>query len=302
MDSRIILTQADFSANNIGRYVEISDLTKKVLAKQTQYDVESEEAVALNTFLDNLTSDGFIGGTNPKLYDLYIPALAGGHDELLYNLAQYDSNGYPTDCMVDAEKTAEVKIVRPVEVDGHIVGICLFAQNGVTTSEQFDAQALATLHLPQTVGQKFPSCSVICYSRANYQSNAKLIVSFGVSSNVAVELNSSGFVIRKYNICAIGRGCGDPRPVGFIGGDYLQSNIPDIYLDSSSTIDSGEITGEPNNMILSSVITDIKLGNYDYTTNAQLSVVAVGTHLGATDMNKLHTYINTLLTALHANI
>lgn len=302
MDSRIILTKADFSANNIGRYVEISDLTKKVLSKQTQYDEQSDEAVALNTFLDNLTSDGFIGGTNPKLYDLYIPALAGDHDELLYNLAQLDSNGYPVDCMVDAEKNAEVKIVRPVEVDGHIVGMRLFAQSGVTTSEQFDAQAITQLHLPQTVGQKFPSCSVICYNRVNYLNDEKIIVSFGASSNVTVELQSTGFKIRKYNACTIERGYSDPRPVGFIGGDYQQDNIPDVYIDSSSTIDSGSITGEPNNMVLSSVITDIKLGSYNYTTNGQLSVVAVGTHLGATDMNKLHTYINTLLTALHANI
>lgn len=114
------MKQADFSANNIGRVATMSELTKKTLSKQTQYSIDSQEAVALDNFLAAMTAGGFIGGDNPKLSVLMIPALASGHDDLFYNICKLDANGAPTNWMPATE--TEDPAYAVYQDGGHNIG------------------------------------------------------------------------------------------------------------------------------------------------------------------------------------
>ena len=161
MDSRIILTQADFSANNIGRYVELSDLTKKVLAKQRLYNLDSAEAIALDTFLANLTDGGFIGGSNPLFKYFIIPALASNDDELLYNIAELDNDGYPIDKRSNAEKnaTSSMKSFKLYTENDVVKGLYVTKDPDLSTSD-FAAQRLQTLDNFFTKGAVYPAMSL----------------------------------------------------------------------------------------------------------------------------------------------
>lgn len=172
MKNRIILTKADFSQNNIGRYVELSQLTKNVLSKQTQYNEYSAEAIALNEFLDELTNNGYIGGTNPILKTLIIPALASSHDEFLYNIALLDSDGYPTDEMSSEEKAAEVKALYPTYSDTKIVGLVRkYTEDMTSIVTQLTKQATIATHLESlSTGNTYPDYSVIVCERGGFNS------------------------------------------------------------------------------------------------------------------------------------
>ena len=170
MENRIILTKADFSQNNIGRYVELSQLTKKVLSKQTQYNESSDEAIALHEFLDELTNNGYIGGTNPILKTLIIPALASSHDEFLYNIALLDSYGYPTDEMSSEEKVAEIKALYPTYSGTKIIGLVKkYTEDMTTIVAQITKQATIATHLESlSDGNTYPDYSVIVCERGGW--------------------------------------------------------------------------------------------------------------------------------------
>lgn len=102
MNGQIILKNADFSANNIGRIITLSTLTKKVLNKQSKYAEDSEEAIYVDKYLTNLETNGYIGGNNPLLTVLMLPCLAKEHNQLFFNIAKTDANGFPTDWTPDA--------------------------------------------------------------------------------------------------------------------------------------------------------------------------------------------------------
>lgn len=188
MENRIILTKADFSQNNIGRYVELSQLTKKVLSKQTQYNEGSAEAFALNEFLDELTNNGYIGGTNPILKTLIIPALANSHDEFLYNIAFLDSDGYPTDEMSSDEKTAEIKALYPTYSGTKIVGVVKKYTEAMTSIvTQITKQATINTHLESLSDTRtYPDYSIIVCERGGFEN----IPLFEGQSNTVV-LNAS---------------------------------------------------------------------------------------------------------------
>ena len=188
MENRIILTKADFSQNNIGRYVELSQLTKKVLSKQTQYNEGSAEAIALNEFLDELTNNGYIGGTNPILKTLIIPALANSHDEFLYNIAFLDSDGYPTDEMSSDEKTAEIKALYPTYSGTKIVGVVKKYTEAMTSIvTQITKQATINTHLESLSDTRtYPDYSIIVCERGGFEN----IPLFEGQSNTVV-LNAS---------------------------------------------------------------------------------------------------------------
>ena len=193
MENRIILTKADFSQNNIGRYIELSQLTKNVLSKQTQYNEDSAEAIALNDFLDELTNNGYIGGTNPILKTLIIPALANSHDEFLYNIALLDSDGYPTDEMSSEEKVAEIKAFYPTYSGTKIVGLVRkYTEDMTSLVMQLIKQATIATHLESlSTDNTYPDYSVIVCERGGYSSTPM----YGEISN-QIRLNLAKGVVK----------------------------------------------------------------------------------------------------------
>lgn len=298
MDSRIILTKADFSANNIGRYVEISELTKKVLAKQTQYDESSAEAAALNTFLAGLTSGGFIGGDNPLLNTLIIPALASGHDELLYDIARLDSDGYPTNLMAADEKTAEVKAFT-VGVDSNGRVVAINRQNSVQPATDLSYITI-DLFTSNTV---YPSFSVM-----TYRNNTMIPAS---ASAVYIGNTTSGckFRFMKNDIrLAVGSSVAMKREIsygnngsrGFNGISYNASDIDFELLSDGITLGertyNSEISTVPGYI---SQVNTFDIGTFAYTNMVHESMIAIGSYLSSAKMAEFKALVDTLMTNLH---
>lgn len=300
MESRIILSTADFSANNIGRYVELSDLTKKVLAKQTQYDRDSVEAIALNTFLTQLTSDGFIGGDSPLLTSLFIPALAKSHDELLYNIASLDESGYPVNGMSAEELSAETKGYSIYEKNGRIIAFCRKKEDdepGVGTGDnriKIDTKLF-------TEAGRFKSFSVVlyCLKGLDYQP-ANYFLST-CASNTSFYFGGEK-VRARYGIQY----------------DALYTETSGTYLGFSgiSYVADTKFEGVADNITFgtSTVYDDTKLYNNDYQNMSKFAFCntlyngtwcvipffATANYINSEKMTQLRTYVNTLLTALHA--
>lgn len=98
MEGIITLKKADFSASNIGKVSLLNAYTKKVLKSQTKYKEDSKEATELNTFIENLTSKGYIGNNSTSLLRvLMLPCLASTESEMFVNLARTDGSGNPMD-------------------------------------------------------------------------------------------------------------------------------------------------------------------------------------------------------------
>lgn len=301
MDSRIILTQADFSANNIGRYVEISDLTKKVLAKQTQYDEQSEEAAALNTFLNSLTTDGFIGGDAPKLSVLLIPALAGVKSELWYNICSIDSNGYPRDWTPSAGASK----YEAYEKDGYIVGGYPTANVGVDST----IDAFSLNGTPFVNQQKLPSFSLFTYlSQAMEASNPSTRGLANYNYGIGIKLSAAECLVGSPSSAIPGTNQATATtsmssvPVGFYSMSYDGDNghiiINNVGNIASSTVDvSGGISG----LNIGYVNTNMALlsGNANTIASAHSAIVGFGAGLTQEELATLKGYCDTLAAALH---
>lgn len=305
MDSRIILTQADFSANNIGRYVEMLDLTKKVLAKQTQYDIDSSEAIALNAFLANLVNDGFIGGSNPLLTFLAIPALASGHDELFYDIAFTDSNGYPTQSMAQDElSTAEANRYINADINNDKIVGAISSYNTNTGGSR-----LITMNASPYEGTTFPSMSMVCYRRTNTTNPS---TGYYISTqNDAANNKPSSFGFNKNYACL---GSGNPGAQsggryqvtindftsGFIGISYDSVNNNITGLADNATFGETTTIGTPSLLVSdNSRKLTFAATAYSASQNAQASFLAFGKFIDSTNMAKLKNYVDTLMVALH---
>ena len=298
MQSRIILSQADFSANNIGRSVELSELTKKVLARQTQYAEGSDEAASLNVFLQNLIDNGFIGGEHPLLNCLIIPALASEHNELLYDIARLDSAGYPTDLMNANEKTAEVKaFTAGVDSNGRVVAI-----NRQNTTEP-DA-ALSYINIDLFSSQtEYPSFSVMTYRNSTMVPAPEGAVYIGnTTSNCKFRFTKGDIRFIAGSSVAMKReiSYGDNGSRGFNGISYNASNI-DFELLSDGIILGGR-TYNPEISIVPGTISQantFNLGIFAYNNMLHESMIAIGSYLSSAKMAEFKALVDTLMTNLH---
>lgn len=297
MEPRIILTQADFSANNIGRYIVLSDLTKKVLAKQTQYDEDSAEAIALNTFLTSLTSGGFIGGDNPLLKALFIPALASQHSELFYNIAKLDGNGYPTNEMPSAEASATDKVYSLLKDDSNrVVGI--HAVRGSLSAEAFKAQTTFNNEFGLTSeALTLPNVSVIEYElndRTSISAEDKDISLFDGMMHIgprALKVFKSG---NRIGYTATGSG------LGFIGFTLNNSTYQfNASADNLILTSDGTLTGE---VVANDETKDdayIGVSASIEKRQTKFSLVAWGEDIFDDRMTTLKSLVDAFMTAIH---
>lgn len=292
MDSRIILTQADFSANNIGRYVKLLDLTKKVLAKQTQYSEDSQEALALDVYLNALMENGFLGGSAPLIKTLVIPALASNHDQMLYNIAKLDNDGCPTDVMPSAELEAETKELLPILKNDKLVGCHVKA----SSNSSIQAALSDPLFEGIPTGTIVPSYFVVMYFTQ------------------VMELTYSNYLLRSLNINLRSQNIMTQNGVNSIS-DTLSGNLFKFqgfrYVQGEGHVllsDSASISGQPTISGDVSGITvkadrNIFLGNNHTMENRDLhfSILAFGGEMTATQMATFKTLTDNLMDALHVN-
>lgn len=292
MNARIILNQADFSANNIGQIVELSDLTKKVLAKQTQYGEDSTEAIALNTFLAQLTTNGFIGGESPILNLLFIPCIANSHGELMYNVARLDSDGYPTDSMSSDEASAAEasQAYWPVTINGRIVGMrAHYFEGGATASQtEFNSYTLAGQ------GGKMKSFTFVMYRLGEATTGASVIfVNHSSGSTFSLSTNFARVNYGKNNIMYAN--INNSKLSGFSGISYKSGEGFEALLDNgtigTSTYNS-EVTdaGTNNNIIFPA------LGIQE--NNLAMPIIAIGNYMTSSQLSSFKTLVNTFLSEM----
>lgn len=298
MDSRIILSRADFSANNIGQIVELSELTKKVLAKQTQYDESSQEAIALNTFLANLTTDGFIGGENPLLTSLFITALADSHDELLYNIASLDSGGYPENGMSADEISAAQKAYSVNQSGNHKLGLCRIAEIGDTEITANDARLNIDTKLVSG-NVAYDSLSIIFYhiggmvtSSTDYLRNASSAGQIQILNNAArivygatTEISTaiSGSTFNGFN------------GISYVKNTKFEGLCDNVTLGETTVNDTSHLDNYGNGNLF-------RIGLFKYGNLYQTPFFATGKYINPTQMLQLKGYVSTLMSALHVNI
>lgn len=299
MKNRIILNQADFSANNIGKVYEVGDFTKKVLAKQTQYTVEDAEAAALDTFLNQLTADGYIGGDSPLLDTLLIPGLAASHDELLYDIAHLDEYGYPTNVMSDAEATVEAsgRTYRPVSSNGKNVALQRYYDRNYMTYNQSVARSMMPNYnfRKNTAGQNFKSFSIIIYSHkpVTYTYNVVGSPNFKIKNTYSSFLNpaNEAEIYNKLEYTSLGK-----------------FNIIGYNLDNNTlkaTIDGVEESVEVNEQAIftgTASTAYFVFADASSSFHAEASLLAIGTFLDSSQCAALKGYVETFLTAIHATI
>ena len=306
MSAIITLKQADFSANNIGRVAIMGELTKKVLAKQTQYSEDGAEAAALDTFLAALTSNGFIGGDNPKLSVLMIPALAGKnpgesdvHDQLFFNICKLDANGAPTNWMPAYEATTP--IYHGYKPGDYNIGAYASAAQGQVLG-QYDAFGLNLGTYFQS-GQKMPSFCLFNYL-VKAHSNVRPIAQY----NYSVEVKCSP------NNCKAGVSNSDralfttemtTTPKGFYGMAYDGASGA-IIIDfigtttgTSTPFVGGVTLGNPRDI---NVNFPLIVGNTTTSGAVCSAIMGFGTGLTQSELATLKGLCDTFAAALHISI
>lgn len=297
MSANITLSRANFSANNIGRVAIMSELTKKVLSKQTQYSIDSAEAAALDTFLAALTAGGFIGGETPKLSVLMIPALASGHDDLFYNICKLDENGAPTNWMPSLGSSLYVVVTS----NGHNIGA--YANGSVTQgTEGYGFNLNLGTYFKQN--QKMPSFCLFNYLCDTFTTGDRKIAYYDYSANIVHSANACSAGVSNGTQATAGTAM-STTPKGFYGmaydadsGAIILNNVGNEA--SSSTPVSGGVTlsavGKINeNFTLLS-------GNSNPIGATHSSIIGFGTGLTQSELATLKGHCDTLAAALHITI
>lgn len=302
MKARIILSQADFSANNIGKYTELSDYTKKVLAKQTQYTESSEEGVALNDFITALKNDGFLGGDNPILKTLVIPALANSHDELLYDIARTDVDGYPINIMPDAEKNAEVKALLPYYSESRVIGFIRDCTQGRIDPTASENQSTIETGIFSTTGVAYPPFCVIAYMRGS--DHPSDFVFSNKAKNYVVKLGNDKLSLEWINQPTQAHIYADVTPLcrkGFYGVNYNNNSFNGI-IDGAAIGSSDVVSAET--LVVQTDSNKFTLGRFAHSSTRwfTFSILTFGNAMTQEQMNKFKGLVETLMVKLHANI
>lgn len=302
MDSRIILTQADFSANNIGRYVEISDFTKKVLAKQTQYGEDDNEAVALNTFLAGCESNGFIGGDNPKFKLLVIPALASTHDELFYNIALMDGTGYPTNEMAVSELGNTTDPVLQILADnGYNIGVN-FGYN--SNSNTFVERTTVLNRLGLSSSEAFKPTTCFVYNLLDYTSytTSPNILRIGnITNSRNLNIKSDKFILNNGNNGLFGFDVTSASLKGFnslsINGTNIEATAENATLTATS--DGSTMPSAVNGPASDAEKLYLSQNSSDSLKQGKLAMFGTSEYLTPTEVTTFKTLVDSLMTALH---
>ena len=292
MDSRIILNKADFSQNNIGRYVELSELTKKVLTKQTQYSKGDSETVALETFLSSLTENGFIGGENPILNLLLIPCLASNHGELMFNIAKLDEYGYPTNSMSNDEAiaTESNQMYWPFMSNGRIVGMQAHYTGEIIASQlEFNSYSLSGQ------GGKMNSFTFIMYRLGSAYTGGEAIIMRNHSSGSSLIISAAYAKVTYGSNTIMYASINNSKLLGFTGISYKSGDKFEAMLDDGtigeSTYNSDVTDNGTNNHIFFSPI-----GKQD--NNLAMPIIAMGRYMTSSQMSYFKTLTNTFLSEM----
>lgn len=307
MKSNIILSLADFSANNIGRYAELSELTKAVLAKQTLYDEGSPEASAINLFLDELVGGGYIGGNNPILSVLMLPCLAGGRAECFYNIAALDTDGFPKDWKPTAWNPSDPEDNLYSLNSGK--GVKCTAATGASADDGrgFKLNEGADFFSP---GVKPAAFSLVSYLYADCITASNPYQRMIAGANSGLNLLLAG---GKVNIARILAGnyitieLADAALMtkvdkGFYGMSY-DPDADSVYINLNGTKNGtlsqeGTLLTTTNTSILNSNFTLIS-GNANDTARPYVSAVAFGKGMTQAQLDALKGHLDTLMNALN---
>lgn len=299
MKGRIILKNADFSANNIGRYLALSELTKSVLAKQTQYNASSAEATILDAFLNSLTQKGFIGGDDPILSLLFLPCLASSHNEMMYNIAKV-RNGYPINEMAQIEMDAseDQQAYKPVYDGSKIIGMKAYQTSA--TTDVTNKRAFESYVLNQGTGQKLGSFSYVSYHLSPAPGWINVFFStrqpIGTTVRFNAHTDSPGYVAAVYGDSDIMRASLEGDLKGFVGISYKSGER--FY----GVMDNGTL-GESS---YNASVMDVNPDNYvticaaDHpSTHTSTAVFALGKFMDTAKLTELRTIINDFLSSLN---
>lgn len=294
MKAKIILSGADFSANNIGQLIDFNPLTSKVLTKQTQYTEDSAEATALNVFLTNLINDGYLGGDNPLIKSLIIPALAASHDELLFDIAHLDGNGYPTNAMSSDEINATYPCYRTYSSNNRIIGLESISSLNLTTG-QIKAQKSYEPNV-FTVGELLPSFSCCVYNCGNSVALAMLNAGNGTCFDF-----SRAVCRTKNGSTAVSSSVITSMALGFAGISYDSTTRLFEGVLQGGTFGETTIDTEQTNLNLT-VSSEIYLGTTgvaDGTVTSRNSLIAFGSKMTTQQLTILKGYIDILMGVLN---
>ena len=300
MSANIVLSRADFSANNIGRVVEYDPMTLAILAKQTQYAQGSTEADALNTFIVGLRAAGLLGVDNAPIKSLIIPALAASYSELGYNIAQF-AVGYPVNDMPSAEAEAETKVWSVITSGGHNIGLELLYNS---SSAEFKNRTQLPNYLNLPASGNCPDTSLFYFNLKDY-SAATLsmgLIRFADNTNAYPQTIEANF-----------RGAPGNTPYGFYGEQTdsllgFQSISLVGGLTFSAIGDNATMT--ETNLPMASALPVPRAGreymyigqNSGANINAKTALFGTGIGITPTQMNTFKGLVSTLLTALHISI
>lgn len=298
MVSRIILTTADFSANNIGRITELSELTKKVLAKQTQYSEMSEEAAALDTFLATLTEEGLIGGQSPLLKCLLIPGLAKTYQEAFFDLAKIDSNGYPTNIISQDELDAETKHYEFEQNDGKNVAIkaAIVGDQYYINTGLFDGIS-ANTNLPSfSIAAYIFGSSILSSDQVTVNNPSNYFTSLAYNKFRVYWTNQSSNHFIETPVTSPG--------AGFFGSSYVAGDRTEVTVSvgtvgecvkgSAFTESSVKVQANSSNFRLGQKMNT-------ETRTPRFGFFACGDYINPTKMAALKNAVETLMAALHVN-
>lgn len=285
----ITLKKADFSASNIGKVSMLNAYTKKVLATQTKYAEDSKEAIAINAFIENLTSKKYIGNNNTSLLRvLMLPCLAKSESEMFINLARTDASGNP----MDWSPAAPSKYFLTDK--GAYCGEVL---NNFTADLGFRLDT-SDVFIP---GEPIPGFSIMHYNYNDITNNPSIR---------ALAQCQSGVIVNFYGIApSVGVGASLVTATtartsvdkGFYGMSYKDKNlivnlngvteasvsVPDYTMELGANV-----TMANNNFILLQ-------GQGVANARAESSLIAFGKELTQAQLAELKGYVDELMSALN---
>lgn len=298
----ITLKKADFSASNIGKVLMFNAYTKKVLEKQTQYAKGSEESLALDSFINNMQKAGYIGGSAPLLTTLIIPALAKEHSELMYNIANIDNEGYPTNAMSDAEIAASSKALTCYKENDKTIAVQCTIEGVDSTA--YSQQAVVDSLLFTEQGVQYPSFSAFIYNRNGAYPSEKYMVNKARNYSVELQADKVQIVwINQPSNGVISAAVSRDNNVGFYGISYdaattsFSGIMKDGNIGETSSVGRDVLVVQENSNIF-------RLGQWLSNTDRLFcsSLIAFGNKMTTEQMLYFKEEVEKLLTALKATI
>lgn len=308
MSAKIILTQADFSQNNIGRYIGFDPLTEKVLAKQTLYSIDGSEANILDDYIVGLKEKRFIGGDSPLLSVLMLPCLAKDHSELFFNLAQLDENGNPTDWMPAAEASAAEsdRVYICEKRDTKTLGVYSKAIAGSII--QGGTLGFKIPGDPFVASSQIPSISFFTYLYSAMTASSletRPLVGSSVAWRSEIMMTCNFGIVRDLSsnqakITTANTTC----PAGFYGMSFNKDNLSVLVNLNGTTTGTDDNVG--TSIKCASIATEFNnsfeliSSNANSIASAHTSIVGFGsTALSATQLAELKTLSDTFINALN---